>query len=92
VKGRRIAVEFARVVGFLSDALQDRPGSVRGLSPDELYGLYISWCLMNDTIIESPEALWDGLRAWGIDPASNHLAMKGPVAVDYIIASAPSIL
>jgi len=85
-------VDFARVVGFLSDALQDRPGSERGLSPDELYGLYTSWCLMNEAIIESPDTLWAALRTWGIDPARNHLAMKGPAAVDYIIASAPDII
>lgn len=85
-------MEFARIVGFLSDALQEQPGSERGFSLDELYGLYISWCLMNDAVIESADTLWAALQAWGIDPARNHLAMKGPAAVDYIIASAPDIV
>ncbi len=80
------------IEGFLAEAVQEEPGVATGLSLDELYGVYTSWCLLNNIVPEASEALWEALRAHGINPNSNHLVMRGPAAADYIIASAPSIL
>ena len=83
---------LAHVEGFLAEAVQDEPEGESGLSLDELYGLYTSWCLMYRVRLEEPEALWKALKTRGIDPAHNHLSMRGPAAADYILASAPNII
>lgn len=77
---------------FLAEAVQKEPGHQKGLSLDELYGLYTSWCLLNGHDPEKPEALWTALWSRNIDPGQNDLAMKGPAAVDYIVASAPNLV
>ena len=77
---------------FLAEAVHEEPDNERGLSSDELYGLYTSWCLLKREQLQAPEALWEGLKAQGITPGNNHLVMTGPAAADYIIASAPNLV
>lgn len=76
---------------FLREALSTAPGSDTGLSRDELFGLYTSWCLMSGRKPLPAKALWQGLGRQGITPGNNTLAMKGPAATDYIIRSAPTL-
>lgn len=76
---------------FLRESVNQEPDAESGLDADELYGLYTSWCLLNNVEPETPDALWAALKGRGIRPGSNHLTMKGPVAADYIIASAPDL-
>jgi hypothetical protein len=77
---------------FVAEALTTDRETDTGLSPDELYGLYTSWSLINKNQPETPEALRAGLQALGIDPDNNELSMTGPAAADYIVASAPSLI
>lgn len=77
---------------FVAEALTTDRETETGLNPDELYGLYTSWSLINKTQPETPEALRAGLKALGIDPDKNELSMTGPAAADYIVASAPSLI
>jgi hypothetical protein len=77
---------------FLSQSFHQERDNEAGLSPDELYGVYTSWCLLNNEEPQAPAALWAALKAHRIRPAHNHLIMKGPAAADYIIASAPDIV
>lgn len=77
---------------FFAQALDEEHAKDRGLGPDELYGLYTSWCLLNNEEPQSPAALWEALRAHKITPRHNHVGMKGPAAADYIIASAPDLI
>lgn len=77
---------------FLAQAIDEERDKEAGLSPDELYGLYTSWCLLNNEELHPPEALWEALKGRRIKPEHNHLGMKGPAAVDYIMASAPNLV
>lgn len=77
---------------FLLEAVTTDRDSESGLAADELYGLYTSWCLLNRLQPELPQRLWDALRAEKIDPDNNNLAMTGPAATDYILASTPDLV
>ncbi|WP_258804226.1 hypothetical protein [Pseudarthrobacter sp. NS4] len=77
---------------FLAQAIDEERHKEDGLSPDELYGLYTSWCLLNREEAQAPEALWEALKAHRIKPGHNHVGMKGPAAANYIIASAPDLV
>ena len=76
---------------FVHDAISANPGSDHGLGCEQLFGLYTSWCLLNNYPVTSPEVLFAALRVRGIIPGHNTLAMKGPAAADYILASAPAL-
>ena len=48
---------------FLREAVTTDRDSDTGLGEDELYGLYTSWCLLNQLPPEPPNALWEAPRA-----------------------------
>lgn len=77
---------------FVREATNRDPGSEKGLDSEELFGLYTSWCLSKNCPQESAEALWQALESRGIIPGKNTLAMTGPAAADYILASAPDLV
>lgn len=76
---------------FLSEALTTTRVTDNGLDKEELYGLYTSWCLINQRQPEPAEALWAALKGHQIKPHDNTLAMSGPAALDYIVASSPDL-
>ena len=78
---------------FLYEAIAADREAGAGLGPDTLYGLYTSWCMVSHSPIASPLALFIALKErHGISPSSNRLAMTGPAATDYILASAPNLI
>ncbi|MCQ6273356.1 hypothetical protein M8J71_23215 [Pseudarthrobacter sp. R1] len=77
---------------FIRDAINSDPGSDKGLSSEELFGLYTSWCLLTECPSESADSLWRALIGRGIIPGKNALAMTGPAAADYILSSAPGLV
>lgn len=84
---------------FLSECLVPVPAKQPGLSDDELYGLYLSWCLLNARKPGPTASLWAAVRQEGYlqrDRGGRNewpdLCMTGPAAVDYILASRPSLL
>jgi hypothetical protein len=77
---------------FLNESVNADPGSDKGLNCEELFGLYTSWCLLKGSLPQPEEALWQALDRRGITPGNNTLAMTGPAAADYILASAPSLI
>lgn len=76
---------------FFAEAVITDRETDSGLGEDELYGLYTSWCVINQIEPESPTALWNALRGEQIEPSNNSLAMTGPAATDYIISSEPNL-
>lgn len=62
----------------------------RALEADCFYGLYISWCLLNDIAPVEDIAFRAAMRRCGVKPGSNQRRMTGPAATDYILASYPA--
>jgi hypothetical protein len=70
------------------------------LREDEMYGLYLSWCLLNAERPMTAESLTAAISRQGpVKPKVRGgqvvwpgLSMTGPAAVDYILASQPSLL
>ncbi|APX01075.1 MULTISPECIES: hypothetical protein [Arthrobacter] len=77
---------------FVAEALTTERETDTVLGPDELYGLYTSWCLIHKAQPDAAGALFVALRERGIDPENCEMAMTGPAAADYILASAPSLI
>lgn len=84
---------------FLTECLAPVPEKQPGLNDDELYGLYVSWCLLNRRKPGPTAALWAAMRREGYRQESRGgrnlwpgLSMTGPAAVDYLLASQPSLL
>lgn len=74
---------------FLSACVQASPEGP-GLSMDELYGLYVSWCALSGRHAAQDRTFRKVLASAGIEP--NHrtgrcagLSMTGPAAFDYLV-------
>ncbi|MEZ2390706.1 hypothetical protein AB6813_14410 [bacterium RCC_150] len=74
---------------FLSEATVRDPGAADLLTPESFYGLYISWCLLHRINPVQGSDFDAGMRRFGIDVHRSGLAMTGPAAADYILASQP---
>ncbi len=77
---------------FLNECVSRNSGE-DGLSFEELYGLYISWCGLTASEPVRARAFRASLRAAGIAPTHRgdlcrNLMMVGPAARDYIVHSA----
>lgn len=84
---------------FLADCIEKNGDTSVGLTPDELYGVYTSWCLIQKLEPQAPKVFWGAMRSEGIGPRQvNHrilcpaLRMTGPAAADYILASQPDLI
>lgn len=84
-----VATQFEH---FVAEALTTDRATDTVLGPDELFGLYTSWCLIHQAQPAAAEDLFMALRERGVDPENCELAMTGPAAADYILASAPSLI
>lgn len=77
---------------FLREATIRDPGAAGDLlGPDSFYGLYISWCLLHGITPVPDTDFRAGMRRCGIDIHHSGLAMTGPAAADYIVASHPDV-
>lgn len=85
---------------FVSECVTSVPGKEPGVSEDEMYGVYLSWCLLNAENPRSSESLWAAVRQEGhrlkhcLDGRNEwpELSLAGPAVVDYILASQPSLV
>ena len=85
---------------FLADCITVEPGDDSGLTEDEMYGVYVSWCILNRINPRMPAVFWTAMARGGHDQrrleAGRYfrpgLRMTGPAAVDYILSSQPSLV
>jgi len=76
---------------FLNEATYSDHASGFTLDRDRLYGLYTSWCMINQQRLGSESTFWSAMKH-RINPGHNGLRMKGPAAADYILASYPGLV
>ncbi|MDN4644371.1 hypothetical protein [Arthrobacter sp. PsM3] len=81
----------AHIVRFLAEATIAGTDDGPSLRKDQLYGLYISWCLLHDDAPHPFSGFWAALRAHRINPGRSRLRMAGPAATDYILATYPAL-
>ncbi|WP_427172272.1 hypothetical protein [Arthrobacter sp. 92] len=77
---------------FLTEATSPAADGHSSLRKDQLYGLYTSWCLLNQSSPEPGSIFWTAMRNLRIRPSTNGLRMTGPAAADYILASYPDLV
>jgi hypothetical protein len=82
-------IQFDRFLAEATITIYDRSGSALGR--DGFYGLYTSWCLLQQSVPRSESTFSAAMRTKGIHPAGNGLRMTGPAAADYILASCPAL-
>ena len=63
---------------FVREAVSEAPGSDHGLSCDELFGLYTSWCLLSGRQLLPEQALWRALKRQGIAPRQKQAGNDWP--------------
>lgn len=76
---------------FLNEATYTDHVSDTTLDGDRLYGLYTSWCFINEQAAGTESTFWTAMKH-RISPRRNGLRMKGPAAADYILASNPGLV
>ena len=83
---------------FVSECLIQDPARQPSLSDDEIYGVYLSWFILNKEKPGSSKSLWAALSRHGHmkqpHTGGHHIwpgrTMTGPAAVDYILMSQPA--
>lgn len=81
----------AHIGRFLSEATIEGTDEGASLGKDQLYGLYISWCLLHDAAPHPVAGFWAALKSHRINPGRSGLRMAGPAATDYILATYPAL-
>jgi len=74
---------------FLSEATVPDPNHHLGI--EELFGLYISWCHVQQQDPDSERDFRTAMKKHGIDASATGLRKTGPAATDYILASYPAL-
>lgn len=85
---------------FLAECIAADPEDDAGLSEDEMYGLFVSWCFLNRLNPAAPAVFWAEMaqrgHVRGRRDAGQYfrpgLRMTGPAAVDYILSSQPGLV
>jgi hypothetical protein len=76
---------------FLQEATYVDQASDSKMDQDRLYGLYTSWCFINQQTPGPESKFWAAMQH-RITPGKNGLRMKGPAAADYIMTSYPGLV
>lgn len=92
-------METSDYTRFIQDCIAADTARDQGLTEDQLYGVYLSWCHLGQRPAASYESFQSAMSKLGLSRRQdNHcyiwpkLRMTGPAAVDYILASQPSLL
>ena len=81
----------SQIDAFLQDATYFDRAAEYTLDRDRLYGLYTSWCFINQQVLGTEDSFWAAMTG-RINPEHSGLRMKGPAATDYILASCPNLV
>jgi pyoverdine/dityrosine biosynthesis protein Dit1 len=76
---------------FLHEATYPDHAAGSSMDRDRLYGLYTSWCFVNQQPAGTESTFWAAMKH-RIPPRRNGLRMKGPAAADYIMTSYPGLV
>ena len=76
---------------FLHEATYADHASESSLDSDRLYGLYTSWCFVNEQPTGNESSFWAAMKH-KVSVRHNGLRMKGPAAADYILSSYPRLV
>lgn len=98
--GEGFPMTDSKYTRFLADCITAEPEEASGLTEDEMYGVYVSWCFLNRLNPATPRVFWAAMAQRGHDrrqlDAGRYfrpgLGMTGPAAVDYILSSRPSLV
>lgn len=82
--------QFDQFIEEATIITDDQSGSALGR--DSLYGLYTSWCFLQQCVPEPEAVFWAAMRKKSIQRGRTGLRMKGPAAADYILASYPGLV
>ena len=82
---------------FITDCIAADAAGDPGLTEDEMYGVYISWCGLRSLRPEPCGEFWAAMSGLGLSERRRvnrryvrpGLRMTGPAAVDYILSSRP---
>jgi hypothetical protein len=77
---------------FLSEATAPDQDGDFSLRKDQLYGLYTSWCMLNQSTPVRGADFWSAMRDHRIRSSDSGLRMTGPAAADYILATYPALV
>lgn len=85
---------------FIKDCIAVDPADDHGLTEDEMYGVYLSWCALHRRTPKPCKSFWTAMSELGLPEQyeNNHrhtrpgLRMTGPAALDYILTSRPSLV
>jgi hypothetical protein len=77
---------------FLSEATAPDYDGGLSLRKDQLYGLYTSWCLVNNSTPARGADFWSAMKGHRIRRSDSGLRMTGPAAADYILATYPALV
>lgn len=76
---------------FLAEATTRDPDNTSVLDEDQLYGLYISWCLLENSTPSTEATFRAAMKEHRIHFPARGLRGTGPAAKDYILASYPDL-
>jgi hypothetical protein len=77
---------------FLREATAPDQDGDASLRNDQLYGLYTSWCLINQSTPAPGTDFWSAMKGHRIRPSDSGLRMTGPAAADYILSTYPVLV
>ncbi|MDQ0867847.1 hypothetical protein QFZ70_000320 [Arthrobacter sp. V1I9] len=93
-------METSEYTRFIKDCIAADTAKETGLTEDQLYGVYLSWCGLHRQPPTTCESFSTEMANLGLSARrqDNHrtiwpgLRMTGPAALDYILTSQPSLV
>jgi len=83
---------FSKIDRFLSEATTPDQEGDASLRKDQLYGLYTSWCMLNQFAPATAGEFWSEMKSRRIRSSDSRLRMTGAAAADYILATRPVLV